>query len=460
MTALGAAAVLAITAVSVYMLWEKPPATAAEPEKLGGTLHTPDEQPSTPQQSPSPSGSGMERGTAFSTSRQDGVYTILLVGNDDGTGNTDTIMVAKLDTVRHTLNAVSIPRDTLINVDTPVRKINSVYWGARNNGNDGIEALRRHVRKLTGFDVDCYAVLDLTAFIEAVDAMGGIWYDVPERLYYDGGPVIDLDPGYQLLDGEQAMGLVRFRYGYMNGDLDRINVQHDFLKAAAEQFLSQGSIPNASKVISILAGSMDTNLSAANMAYFARQLMMCSSEDINFYTAPNTPMTVQNLSYTFLDLYDWLAMVNDCINPYSTPVTEGMLDLVYLYNGSVCCTGVLNGVGYFSMGGGKTTVGTIQAVGTEIQTRRAVRPAFERRSFRTGRMCFAFFVQRFLVVFVLSFEYVIATVFAFQRSVHKFHLFTRFQADLVKTFIFITQNPNLIAGKHMFNTFADHVVQS
>ena len=135
LTVLGAAAVLAITAVSVYMLWEKPPATAAEPEKLGGTLHTPGEPVSAPQsgsaQSPSPSGSGMERGTAFNTSRQDGVYTILLVGNDDGTGNTDTIMVAKLDTVRHSLNAVSIPRDTLINVDTPVRKINSVYWGAR-----------------------------------------------------------------------------------------------------------------------------------------------------------------------------------------------------------------------------------------------------------------------------------------------------------------------------------------
>lgn len=100
-------------------------------------------------------------------------------------------------------------------------------------------------------------------------------------------------------------------------------MQHDFLKAAAEQFLSQGSIPNASKVISILAGSMDTNLTAANMAYFARQLMMCSSEDINFYTAPNTPMTVQNLSYTFLDLYDWLAMVNDCINPYSNACHRG-----------------------------------------------------------------------------------------------------------------------------------------
>ena len=67
LTALGAAAVLAITAVSVYLLWEKPPATAAEPEKLGGALHTPDEQTSAPQ-SPSPSGSGMERGSYFSTS--------------------------------------------------------------------------------------------------------------------------------------------------------------------------------------------------------------------------------------------------------------------------------------------------------------------------------------------------------------------------------------------------------
>ena len=80
---------------------------------------------------------------------------------------------------------------------------------------------------------------------------------------------------------------------------------------------------------------------------------MCKSEDINFYTAPHTPAYVQNLSYAFLDLYDWIDMVNECINPFSTPVTEANLDLVYLHNGNVCCTTVLNDPGYYDLGRSK-----------------------------------------------------------------------------------------------------------
>ena len=343
------AAALVIAAVSVYMMWEKAPDVAAKPDILTNkVVHTPAasaDVSSTPD---------ADRGTAFDTKRQDGVFTMLLVGNDDGTGNTDTIMVGKLDTVRHTADFVSIPRDTLINVDTPVRKINSVYWGAVNNGGSGIEALRRHVAKLTGFDVDCYAVLDLDAFVQAVDAMGGIWFDVPERLYYDGGPVIDLQPGYQLLSGEQAMWLCRYR-SYLNGDLDRIEVQHQFLAAAADQFLDLGSVPNIRDVLKILSDSMDTNMTSANMAYFARQILMCRSEDIRFHTAPNTPAMVHDLSYTFLDLYDWLEMVNTFIYPYSDAVTEGDLDLIYLHNGEVCCTTAIKGISYFSMGRGKSS---------------------------------------------------------------------------------------------------------
>ncbi|MBQ9687247.1 MAG: LCP family protein [Oscillospiraceae bacterium] len=343
----GGGAVAAILGViSLYMLWERPPAQSAEPNVLSEIAPgTPSRAGETARPSPTP-----DPGTAFATARQDGVYTFLFAGSDDGTGNTDTIMVGKLDTVRHTANFVSIPRDTCINVDTPIRKLNSVYWGAVNNGGVGSEALRRHVRKLTGFDVDCYAVIDLNAFQQTVDALGGIWYDVPERMYYDGGPVIDLQPGYQLLNGEQAMWLCRYRSGYVNGDLDRINVQHDFLKAAADQFLNLGSVPNIPAVAGILADSMDTNMTAANMAWFARQLLRCRSEDIRFETAPNTPAFVHDLSYTFLDLYDWLAMVNADLNPGAAPVTEGMLDLVYLHNGEVGCTAALQGLAYFRSG--------------------------------------------------------------------------------------------------------------
>ena len=349
-TIIGGSAAAAVAAtVGAYFLWEKPP-EIAEGNPVLTEVNQPQpsaEAPSSPTAAPTPT---PDRGTAFETERQDGVYTILLAGSDDGTGNTDTIMVGKLDTVRHTANFVSLPRDTLINVDTPIRKLNSVYWTAVYSGADGSEALRRHVKKLTGFDVDCYAVISLEAFEQAVDALGGIWYDVPQRMYYEDGPVIDLEPGYQLLNGEQCMWLCRFRSGYVNGDLDRIKVQHDFLKAAADQFLQLGSIPNIPQVVQILAENMDTNMSASNMAWFARQLLRCRSEDIRFYTAPNTPSYVHDLSYTFLDLYNWIQMINDDLNPNAQPVSEGQLDLVYLRGGEVCCTTTIQGISYFSLG--------------------------------------------------------------------------------------------------------------
>ena len=337
---LGAVVLVAGLAAGAYRLWERAPALQPEPTPAAA--------------SPRPSAAGVkaqdDKGSPFDTKRKDGVYTILLAGNDDGTGNTDTIMVGKLDTVRHKLDFVSIPRDTIINVEWDNRKLNSVYWGSKNNGGNGIDALRSHVKKLTGFDVDCYAVIDLDAIIQVVDVLGGVYFDVPRAMDYDDGPVIHLQPGYQLLDGEAAMGLCRYRKGYVNGDLERIEMQHEFLKAAAEQFIRLGNIPNVSKVTRILAESMDTNLSAANIAYFIRQALMCSPENINFYTAPNTPQEVHELSYTFLNLYDWLDMVNSTINPYTTPVTEGKLDLVYLHNGAACCTTVLNGAYYYQLG--------------------------------------------------------------------------------------------------------------
>ena len=76
------------------------------------------------------------------------------------------------------------------------------------------------------------------------------------------------------MDGYQAIGLCRYRDGYVNGDLERIEVQHQFLKAVANQFISLGNIRNIGKVSKILAESMDTNLSAANIAYFIRQALM------------------------------------------------------------------------------------------------------------------------------------------------------------------------------------------
>lgn len=344
-TILGVFALAVIGLFCAYMLWEK----------------APDIEPAAPETRPLASGGDQGRqedGDPLATERQDGVYTILLVGNDDGNGNTDTIMVGKIDTVNHKMNFVSIPRDTLINADWEIRKINAVYWGAKNSGGNGIDALRYRIQGLTGFDVDCYAVVDLGVFKETVDALGGVYFDVPQAMDYEDASqdlYIHIAPGYQLLDGEQAMGVCRYRSGYANGDLGRIEMQHQFLKACADQFISLGNIPNISKVVEILSGGLDTDLSAANIAFFLRQALQCKSEDINFYTAPNTPDMVGGYSYAILNLWEWLPMVNEYINPYSTPVEYGNVDIVYRSDGGFTATTVLQGEGYYSRPVSSTT---------------------------------------------------------------------------------------------------------
>ncbi len=273
----------------------------------------------------------------------------MLVGNDDGNGNTDTIIVGKIDTVQHKMDFVSIPRDTLVNISWNIRKINAVYWGTVNSGGVGIDGLRQQVKNLLGFDVDCYAVIDLNVFIDTVDALGGIYFDVPCDMDYEDSSqnlYIHVKAGYQLLDGETAMGVVRFRSGYANGDLGRVEMQQKFLKAAASQFITLGNIPNISKVTQILGDGMDTNLSAANIAFFLRQALQCKSEDINFYTLPNSPDMVRGLSYTFVQLYDWLDMINA---PQPLHHAHHRRERRYRLprGGAICCTGELRGAWYY-----------------------------------------------------------------------------------------------------------------
>ena len=121
LTLLGVFAIVMIAAYSVYMLWEK----------------APDVEPEAPPAASS--GSNTDEIEPVSPDRQQDVYTFLLVGNDDGNGNTDTIIVGRLDTVNHTMDFVSIPRDTLVNLDWNVRKINAVYAGTANSGGVAIE---------------------------------------------------------------------------------------------------------------------------------------------------------------------------------------------------------------------------------------------------------------------------------------------------------------------------------
>lgn len=327
---------LIVIGMRLYTGWAKPPETESEAPK-----------------SEALDSAGKEESDAenVDAERTGETYTFLLVGNDDGRGNTDTILVGRLDTGAHCLDVVSIPRDTLVNLPWDIRKINAVYAGWANSGHVGIDGLKKHIRNLTGFTVDCYAVIDLDVFIKAIDLIGGVDFDLPRDMHYDDPNQdlhIHLNAGEQHLNGQQAMGVVRFRSGYANGDLGRVEMQQKFFKAVAGQFIKLGNIPHLPELVTLLAENMDTDLSAGNIAFFIQEALKCDSENVRFHTMPNIPATVAGLSYDFVDLEPWLQMINEVLNPFDQPITADNLDAVYLANGIHATTGVLVDPGYYS----------------------------------------------------------------------------------------------------------------
>lgn len=322
-------AALGIGAVCAWRIWAQAPEVSAETRPLVVAVSKPSTRSS---QSP-------EREDA--PQRRDGVYTLLLAGQDNGNGNTDTMMVVRLDTEARCVDAVSIPRDTMVNASWQIRKLNAAYAMGALNGGSGAESLCRHIARLVGFPVDSYAIVNLNAFVQVIDALGGVDFDVPVAMDYDDWGqdlTIHLQPGPQHLNGYQAMGLCRFRSGYPDADLGRIDMQHRFLRACASQFITLGNIPNVGRVVEILSRNLETDLSGGNIAWFLRQLLRCKSEDIHFHTAPNRPDSADGISYTVLELDPWLEMINTCLNPYREAVEATDLDMVFTRDGRLGCT--------------------------------------------------------------------------------------------------------------------------
>ena len=325
--------ILVFGAVAWYIAWEKPP------ERPGGGLVDPTYESTNPQDGGSPDATAEptvspaeDPNAGAPASLNENMYTFLVVGLDQVSNSTDTMMVGRIDTENHTIDVVSLPRDTLVNVSWSVKKINTLYSADINTGGNGIDGLLDGLKDILGFRIDCYAVVDLTAFVELVDAIGGVDYNVPVNMnYYDPTQdlYINIPAGEQHLDGEEALKVVRFRSGYASADIGRIGTQQDFLKSVASQMLTLGNIPNLPTFIDIFEEYVVTNMSASNLAFFARQFLLCKSEDINFHTLPgNYGDSIKGLSYVSINISEWLEMVNTYLNPYDQDVTEANVNIL------------------------------------------------------------------------------------------------------------------------------------
>lgn len=291
---------------AVYMLGVKPP-----PMKIRG------------------GGTQAANGAALpaSSDRKGTQYTFVILGFDDGKGNTDTIMVANFDVDNHKLSVVSIPRDTLVNVAWSVKKANTLY-----SSGGGVDGVTKGLSDILGFQVDFYVLVDLKAFSTLVDAVDGVDFDVPKDMDYDDPAQnlhIHLNKGMQHLDGKTALQLIRCRSVYSTADIGRIETQQAFLKTAAAQILQNQNKLDITELANIFIKGVKTDLDLGEIIWLGREFYKMDAADVTFTTIPADYWdTINGTSYVTIYINDWLKLLNEKINPFKEDIAAGDLSIL------------------------------------------------------------------------------------------------------------------------------------
>jgi LCP family protein required for cell wall assembly len=170
--------------------------------------------------------------------------TLLLIGSDrrevlgpSDVGRSDTLILVRLDPRTKSISMLSIPRD--LRVEIPgygMDRINAAY--SLGKGRNGAALALKTVKQLTGLQINDFVDIEFRGFVRLIDKLGGAFIMVDRRYYNDTAVTnyasIDLQPGYQRLDGRDALSFVRFRHD-QTGDFGRIVRQQMFLREVKRQ---------------------------------------------------------------------------------------------------------------------------------------------------------------------------------------------------------------------------------
>lgn len=232
----------------------------------------------------------------------------LRVGDDEST-NTDTIILIRIPNNGKSATAISIPRDTYVELpdDEGKMKINGVYGDARlavmkelieNQGVDpaegekrgteaGRESLIKTVAKLTGVTVDHYAEIGLLGFSLITDALGGVDVCLKDSVYEPLSGA-DFPAGWQKLDGAAALSFVRQRHDLPRGDLDRVVRQQVVMASLAHQVIS-GKTLSSPATLNRLQEAVQRSVVLSDgwdIMEFADQLQKLAAGNVVFATIP------------------------------------------------------------------------------------------------------------------------------------------------------------------------------
>ena len=308
-----------------------------------------------------------EQNKATPDSFEGRAVNILVVGTDSrngasgelGAGDADDVpglrndstMVIHVSADRSRVQIVSIPRDTL--VDIPACKHrdgttsepttddmfnNAMVYGA--NGGDepedigpGIACVRSTVEKLSGMSIDAFMVVDFAGFINMIDALGGVWFNIPERIDDDSAQLY-IDAGCWKLSGTHALAYMRSRKGQGDGsDISRIGRQQQLISAMLRELQDKNYVTDPGSLISFLQAAISSvNVSpnlgnaSSDASLLINVLQNIDRSNIQFVTMPvDEPSWDPNRRIPSEPMARnvWNALKNDQALPVGTTYTDG-----------------------------------------------------------------------------------------------------------------------------------------
>ena len=167
-------------------------------------------------------------------------------GDPSAGSRSDTLMLVRVDPEKDAVTMLSFPRDLIVSHPgceghpSWTGRINEAYAYCGPRGSVST------VKELTGIPINYMITVNFRAFRNIVDRLDGVYMDVDRRYFNDnsaGGDsyaTIDLKPGYQHLDGRDALDFVRFRH--TDSDLYRVVRQQEFVKALKQRVSSTWDI--------------------------------------------------------------------------------------------------------------------------------------------------------------------------------------------------------------------------
>ena len=245
---------------------------------------------------------------------------ILVMGADsDPDGNSqrsDTMMLVRVNPNGDCISILSIPRDTMVNIPGMGKdKINSAY------AIGGAPLAINTVRTLTDQPIHHFVVLDYTGFEQAVDALGGVYVDVDRRYFNDNSDAawgqsyepIDIQPGYQKLNGKDALSYVRFRH--TDSDFVRINRQQLFISDAKAQSMNWGNITKIPELADVFASNTTSDIGRSDLLSLTKFILGLSRDRIQESQIPVLDNNGSGGEFVTVDKKKFSEVMDAFVNP-------------------------------------------------------------------------------------------------------------------------------------------------